>query len=70
MLNHCLINQGHVHRLVVTPDLTGWEVLEEEDSEVVMRRHRDDWHRVECDILLFEIRVIPLRREGWIEFST
>jgi hypothetical protein len=66
-LNHCLVNQEHVHRFVVTADVGGWEVREEEDSTVVRRMHREDWHRVERDVQLFEIRAITLKREGWID---
>ncbi len=69
-LNRRLTSHGHVRRLVVMPDPKGWEVLEKEDSEVLMRLHRDDWHRVERDVRLFEIRVLALKREGWIDLPT
>ena len=60
-------NQGRVYRFVVTNDLEGWEVREEEDSSVLRRARRQDWHRVERDIHLFEIRALALKGEGWIE---
>ena len=66
-LTRDLINHEHVHRLVVTPDLEGWEVREEEDSAVVRRTHRGDWHRVETDIQLFDIKAGALEGEGWHE---
>ena len=40
---------------------------EEEDSAVLRRVHRKEWHRVERDIHLFEISALTLKREGWIE---
>jgi hypothetical protein len=64
-LSHSLTYLGHVHRFVVTPDLEGWDVLEEEDSTVLRRVHRKDWHRVERDTRLFEITAFTLKREGW-----
>jgi hypothetical protein len=54
-------------RFVVTRDAGGWEVSEEEDSAVLRRVHRKEWHRVERDIHLFEISALTLKREGWIE---
>jgi hypothetical protein len=66
-LDRLLNSHGHVHRFVVTRDLTGWEVREEEDSTVLRRTHREDWHRVERDVLLFQIRATSLKGQGWIE---
>ena len=66
-LDRHLNSHGHVHRFVVTRDLEGWEVREEKDSAVLRRAHREDWHRVERDIRLFELRALELQREGWIE---
>ena len=62
-----LINQERVHLFVVTRDARGWEVSEEEDSAVLRRVHRKDWHHVERDIRLFEINALALKREGWNE---
>jgi len=62
-LNSC----GHVHRFVVTRDIEGWEVREEKDSAILRRAHRNDWHRVERDMQLFEIRALALKSDGWIE---
>ena len=66
-LDRLLNSDGHVHRFVVTSDLKGWEVREEKDSTVLRRTHREDWHRVERDILLFQIRATALKGQGWIE---
>jgi hypothetical protein len=66
-LDRLLNSYGHVHRFVVTSDLTGWEVREEEDSAILRRVHREDWHRVERDIQLFEIRAMALKGQGWME---
>jgi hypothetical protein len=66
-IDRCFINRERVHRFVVTRDAGGWEVSEEEDSAVLRRVHRKDWHHVEREIRLFEISTLALKREGWIE---
>ena len=66
-LNLALVHEGHVHRFVVAHDPVGWEVREEEDSTVLKRVHRQDWHRVERDARLFEITAFALKHEGWKE---
>ena len=62
-----LTNGGHVHRFIVTSKLEGWDVREEEDSIIIHRVQRDDWHRVETDIQLFELAVKSLQHAGWME---
>jgi len=62
-----LIHDGHVHRFIVTSQIQGWQVSEEEDSAVLHRVRRDDWHRVERDVLLFEATAASLKRAGWTE---
>ena len=62
-----LTRAGHVHQFGVTCGAEGWEVLEKEDSAVVQRARRKDWHRVEIDIRLFEMTALALKRDGWIE---
>ena len=66
-LDRYLVNHEHVHRLVVTPELAGWEVREEEDATVLSIVHRDDWHRVERDLYRFELRSQALKLAGWSE---
>jgi hypothetical protein len=61
-----LINNGHTHRFVVSPDSLGWEVREEEDAIVLWHSHRNDWHRVERDARLFDLKANSLVDEGWI----
>ena len=66
-LDRHFTNHGHVHRFLVANADDGWEVREEEDSAVVRQAHRRDWHRVERDVLLFEIKALALKRDGWNE---
>jgi hypothetical protein len=44
-----------------------WEVLEEQDSQVVRRRVYDDWHRVERAKRVFTQEVASLCQAGWVE---
>ena len=67
MLNRHLVNREHSHCFVVVADANGWEVREEQDRLVVRAVHRDDWHRVERDRLLFDLKVRSLLVEGWRE---
>ena len=67
MFERHFINQGRVHRFVVTNDRKGWEVREEEDEAVLRRARRQDWHRVERDIQLFEMRALALMGGDRIE---
>ena len=60
-------HHSHVCRFVVSFSGHGWEVREEEDAVVVRRLQRDDWHRVERDIQLFERKAEALRQAGWVE---
>jgi len=67
MLNRHLINHEHTSRFLVTSDTDGWEVREEQDAAVVRVVHRADWHRVERDRLLFDLRARALAYTGWID---
>ncbi len=62
-----LVSEGHVHRFAVVREPQGWEVREEEDSATVRCVHRHDWHSVERDTLLFDLKALELKREGWVE---
>jgi hypothetical protein len=45
----------------------GWEVREEEDSQLVRSVRYDDWHRVERALMQFAQRAAMLRDRGWTE---
>ncbi|MGE0445848.1 MAG: hypothetical protein AB7P99_11515 [Vicinamibacterales bacterium] len=66
-LNRQFTHHSHVHRFVVSLGDRGWEVREEEDTVVLSRVQRVDWHRVERDIQQFERKAEALRQAGWIE---
>ena len=62
-----VVKDSHCRRLTVTTALEGWDVIEEEDATIRRYTRRQDWHRVERDIHLFELTMLALERDGWIE---
>jgi hypothetical protein len=64
----CLRSQDHTRAFLVnSADVRGWEVLEEEDDQVVRRTRLHDWHRVENAMMRFAIRATQLQSAGWTE---
>jgi hypothetical protein len=45
----------------------GWEVREEQDSEIVRSVRYNDWHRVERALMHFRREAATLRDRGWKE---
>jgi len=56
-----------VRRYTIQTTPTGWEVRQEQDSEVVREACYQDWHRVERVQRAFDIEMRSLREEGWTE---
>ena len=55
---------GHVHRVLVSSYRRGWEIVVKRDSTVVQRTYREDWHKVERDIALFQTRMLACGADG------
>ena len=56
------------HRFVITnTDGSGWEVREEQDSQVISRVRYNDWHRVERARMAFANQALTLQLSGWKE---
>jgi hypothetical protein len=61
-----LTQAGHVKRFSIREDGGhGWEVREEQDSQVVRKVRYDDWHRVERALLSMREQVLELEEHGW-----
>ena len=58
------VRDGHTTRVVVTRGTTGWDVREEQDSQVVRQVTYTDWHRVERAVQAFDLR------EDFLAYST
>jgi hypothetical protein len=58
---------GHVKRFLINPlGREGWEVLEEQDRQVVKQIRYTDWHRVERALNLFNMEIGELESQGWV----
>ena len=61
-----LHHAGHVRRFTISeaPE-EGWEVKEEQDSQLVRHNHYRDWHRVERARMRIDAQVSDLEDRGW-----
>lgn len=55
---------------ITATESSGWEVREEQDSQLVSRHVYNDWHRVERAQMGIALAVDSLVDEGWISYST
>ena len=60
-------NAQHVQRFTIERTSSGWEVREEQDSQLVRQRHYQDWHRVERVRRELVLRLSALKERGWVE---
>jgi hypothetical protein len=68
MVAHTLRHESHVRRFTITDAGTsGWEVLDEQDSELIRRVRYTDWHRVERARMMFARVAASLRDLGWVD---
>ena len=57
---------GHTKRFVISASAEkGWEVREEQDSQVLKRVWYTDWHRVERAMQTFSHQITELAHLGW-----
>jgi hypothetical protein len=55
-IEHTVSREGHSLKCVVTDHPHGWAVRHEKDSVVIHDVVHRDWHRVERDLMLFDLR--------------
>ncbi len=65
MFTRHLRNAEHTRRFSIEPTETGWQVSEEQDSQVVRRVEYHDWHRVERARRSMTIAMDQLQDAGW-----
>lgn len=58
---------GHVRRFTISQSEVGdgWEVREEQDSQLVRQAQYRDWHRVERARMRIDEQVSDLEDRGW-----
>ena len=55
-------------RLIITSlETNGWEVRDEQDTQVLRLVHYTDWHRVERARMAFAELAMRLEHAGWVE---
>ena len=57
----------HIRRYSIQTTASGWEVREEQDSQLVRHTYYQDWHRVERVRLSMTLALEALREKGWQE---
>jgi hypothetical protein len=68
MYARILRRAAHIRRFTITAtSSSGWEVRDEEDSQIIKARRYDDWHRVERARLTFAAAAANLRDAGWVD---
>jgi hypothetical protein len=65
MFTRSLRNADHTRRYAIVETPAGWEVRQEQDSQVVRRVEYQDWHRVERARRSFGLEVSELEAAGW-----
>jgi hypothetical protein len=66
MFDQSISQGGHTRRFRIREaDSLGWEVSEEQDSQIVRNIVYDDWHRVERARLVFRAEIALLEKSGW-----
>lgn len=65
MFTERLRNAEHTRRYSIVSTPSGWEVRQEEDSQIVRRVEYRDWHRVERARRSMAHEVSELEAAGW-----
>ena len=55
------VAESPIRRCTITRAPRGWEVNEEEDSQVVRRLHCSEWHQVERAVAIFALQGDEIR---------
>lgn len=65
MFIRSLRNADHTRRYSIFETPAGWEVRQEQDSQLVRRVEYHDWHRVERARRSIDSELIALEAAGW-----
>ena len=68
MYNRIFRKANQTHRFLISNNNgAGWEVREEQDSQVILHVRYTDWHRVERARMAFATQALNLQLSGWKE---
>ena len=67
MYTRLLRKSAHVKKFTISHEQEGWQVSEEEDSQIVLSVRYKDWHRVERAMQTFANKAKSLQQRGWVD---
>ena len=69
MYTRLLRKSAHVKKFTISHEQEGWQVSEEEDSQIVLSVRYKDWHRVERAMQTFANKAKSLQQRGWVDLT-
>ena len=69
MYTRLLRKLAHTKKFTISHEQEGWQVCEEEDSQLVLSVRYKDWHRVERAMQTFANKAKSLQQRGWADLT-
>ena len=69
MYTRLLRKLAHIKKFTISEEKEGWQVSEEEDSQLVLSVRYKDWHRVERAMETFANKARSLQQRGWADLT-
>jgi hypothetical protein len=69
MYTRLLRKLAHTKKFTISHEQEGWQVSEEEDSQIVLSVRYKDWHRVERAMQTFANKAKSLQQRGWADLT-
>jgi hypothetical protein len=69
MYTRLLRKLAHTKKFTISHEQEGWQVSEEEDSQLVLSVRYKDWHRVERAMQTFANKAKSLQQRGWADLT-
>jgi hypothetical protein len=69
MYTRLLRKLAHTKKFTISDEQEGWQVSEEEDSQLVLSVRYKDWHRVERAMQTFANKAKSLQQCGWADLT-
>ena len=68
MYTRLLQKAAHTRKFTISSEgVSGWEVSDEQNSQVIRRMRYRDWHRVERARMACALEAVVLEESGWSE---
>ncbi len=69
MYTRLLRKSAHTKKFTISHEQEGWQICEEEDSQLVLSVRYKDWHRVERAMQTFANKAKSLQQRGWTDLT-